>query len=82
MTATYKNFNEVNLEDNTEAFDALIKSGIKEVAFDPEEFVKVRQLLLDSNLRQGEKGAFSIGLYKEMLEHIDDYRRNDPLSDE
>ncbi len=82
MTATYKHFNEVNLEDNQEAFDALIKSGIKEVTFDPVEFVKVRQLLLDSNLRQGEKGAFSLGLYKEMLGHIDDYRRENPLSGE
>ncbi|HNP64003.1 MAG TPA: TRAP transporter substrate-binding protein DctP [Woeseiaceae bacterium] len=82
MTATYKNFNEVNLEDNKEAFDALIKSGIKEVTFDPEEFVKVRELLLESNLRQGEKGAFSLDLYKEMLGYIDDYRRNNPLTDE
>ena len=74
MSATYKNFNEVNLEDNQQAFDALIKSGIKEVEFDKDEFVKVRQLLLESNLRLGEKGAFSLDLYKEMLGHIKDYR--------
>ena len=74
MTATYKNFNEVNLQDNQEAFDALIKSGIKEVEFDAEEFVKVRDLLLASNLRLGEKGAFSLDLYKEMLGHIAEYR--------
>jgi TRAP-type transport system periplasmic protein len=74
MSATYKNFNEVNLDDNQKAFDALIKSGIKEVEFDNDEFVKVRQLLLESNLRLGEKGAFSLDLYKEMLGHIKDYR--------
>ena len=74
MTATYKNFDKVNLQDNREAFDALIKSGIKEVEFDSVEFDKVRQLLLASNLRQGEKGAFPLELYKEMLGHIAEYR--------
>lgn len=74
MTATYKNFDQVNLDDNQKAFEALIKSGIKEVKFDAVEFVKVRDLLLESNIRQGQKGAFSLELYKEMLGYIDEYR--------
>jgi TRAP-type C4-dicarboxylate transport system substrate-binding protein len=74
MTRTYENFNKVNLVDNQGAYDALLKSGIEAVKFDDEEFVKVRNLLLESNLQQGVDGAFSLELYQEMLQHIDEYR--------
>lgn len=74
MGETYRNFDRVNLSDNKEAFDALIKSGIQNVEFDQDEFLKVRNLLLESNLEQGEEGAFPLDLYKEMLGHIDEYR--------
>ncbi len=74
MTRTYKNFDKVNLADNQGAYEALLKSGIEAVKFDDEEFVKVRNLLLASNLKQGVDGAFSLDLYREMLQHIDEYR--------
>lgn len=74
MSRTYRNFDSVNLTDNQEAFDALIKSGIQEVEFDRDEFEKVRNLLLESNLKQGEKGAFPLDMYEEMLAYIDEYR--------
>lgn len=74
MTKTYKKFDKVNLVDNQGAFEALLKSGIEEVRFDDEEFVKVRKLLLASNLRLGSDGAFTLELYEEMLRHIDEYR--------
>lgn len=74
MTRTYRNFDKVNLVDNQGAYDALLKSGIEAVKFDDEEFVKVRNLLLESNLKLGVEGAFSLGLYREMLQYIDEYR--------
>ncbi len=74
MTKTYKKFDEANLLDNREAFDALVRSGIKEVKFDDAEFVKVRKLLLASNLRFGEKGAFTLEFYQEMLRYIEQFR--------
>jgi len=74
MTRTYKNFDKVNLADNQGAYEALLKSGIEAVKFDDEEFVKVRNLLLVSNLKQGVDGSFSLDLYREMLQHIDEYR--------
>ena len=74
MTKTYQNFDKENLIDNSNAFDALVKSGIEEIVFDPEEFVKVRDLLLASNLKIGATGAFTLELYKEMLRHIEQYR--------
>ena len=74
MTSTYKNFDKVNLVDNQGAFDALIKSGIEEIAFDAEEFEKTRDLLLTSNLKLGERGGFSLEFYEEMLRYIEQYR--------
>jgi TRAP-type transport system periplasmic protein len=74
MTRTYKNFDKKNLADNQGAYDALLKSGIKAVKFDDAEYDKVRNLLLASNLKQGTAGAFTLGLYQEMLQYIDEYR--------
>jgi len=75
MAATYERFDKVNLVDNQGAFNALVKSGIEVVKFDNSEFLKVRELLLASNLKLGAEGAFTLDLYEEMLHHIDDYRR-------
>lgn len=74
MTKTYQNFDKTNLVDNQGAYDALLKSGIQPIKFDDEEFIKVRNLLLASNLEQGASGAFTLELYQEMLGYIDEYR--------
>ena len=74
MSKTYQNFDEVNLVDNQSAYDALVKSGIKPVEFDPEEYAKTRELLLESNLKLGRDGAFTLELYEEMLRYIGEYR--------
>ena len=74
MTRTYRNFDKANLLDNQGAFDALVKAGIEPTKFDDEEFVKVRDLLLASNLKLGAEGAFTLELYEEMLRYIDEYR--------
>lgn len=75
MTGTYKNFNKANLIDNEGAFEALINSGIQQVEFDEEEYLKVRNLLLASNRKLGVNGAFTLELYDEMQRYIDEYRR-------
>lgn len=74
MTKMYQNFDKVNLVDNQDAFDALVRSGIKPTKFDDEEFTKVRDLLLASNLKLGADGAFNLELYEEMLRYIDEFR--------
>ena len=74
MTRTYRNFDKANLLDTQGAFDALVKAGIEPTKFDDEEFVKVRDLLLASNLKLGAEGAFTLELYEEMLRYIDEYR--------
>ncbi len=75
MTATYKKFNKANLIDNEGAFDALINSGIQQVEFDGEEYLKVRNLLLASNRKLGVNGAFTLEFYDEMQRYIEEYRR-------
>lgn len=74
MGEMYREFDRVNLIDNEGAFDALVKSGIEQKFFDAEEQVKIRELLLASNLKLGAQGAFTLEFYEEMLRHIDAYR--------
>lgn len=76
MDQTYKKFDRSNPLDNENAYAALINSGIKEISFDEKEFIKVRELLLKSNLKLGLEGGFSIELYNEMLRFIDEFRNN------
>jgi TRAP-type C4-dicarboxylate transport system substrate-binding protein len=74
MTRTYENFDKVNLIENRKAFDSLVKSGIERVEIDAAELVRVRDVLLASNLKLGNEGAFNLELYEEMLRHIEQYR--------
>lgn len=74
MSKTYAAFDEANLVDNEGAYQALLNSGIEAVEINQEEYSKVRQALLKSNLVLGQDGEFSLDLYQEMLAHIDDYR--------
>ena len=74
MTRTYENFDKVNLIENRKAFDSLVKSGIERVEIDAAELARVRDVLLASNLKLGNEGAFNVELYEEMLRHIDQYR--------
>jgi len=74
MDKTYQNFDKVNLVDNQGALDALVRSGIEPTKFDNEEFVKIRNLVLESNLKLGGEGAFTLELYEEMLGYIAEFR--------
>jgi len=74
MSNTYLKFDRLNQIDNQDAFDALVKSGIEEIEFDAEELVRIRDLVLVSNLKLGSNGAFTLELYEEMLRHIDEFR--------
>ncbi len=74
MSATYRNFDKVNLVDNRGARDALIKSGVESVPYDLDEVERIRERLLASNLELGEQGMFSIEMYQKMLSLIDEYR--------
>lgn len=74
MAKTYEKFDDSNLADNKGARDALIKAGIKSVAFDTAEFKEIRRILSSSSITIGENGGFSMELYDEMLRHVSDFR--------
>jgi TRAP-type C4-dicarboxylate transport system substrate-binding protein len=74
MERTYRNFDEQNLVDNREAFQALLNAGIESVAIDMNEYAKVRDALMKSNRQLGQQGAFTLELYDEMLRYVEEYR--------
>jgi TRAP-type C4-dicarboxylate transport system substrate-binding protein len=74
MQETYENFDIANLEDNRKARDALLNAGIESVPFDAEEVARLRERLLESNRELGREGAFSMALYDEMMDYVQEYR--------
>lgn len=79
MTRTYANFDKTNLIENRSAMDALLKTGIKTVSPDEDEFARIRDAVRASNRRLGEQGDFSIEIYEEMLRHIQDFRNQNGI---
>lgn len=75
MDETYRNFDQTNLDENRDARDALLNSGIESVDFEAAEVTRIRDVLLESNRKLGEKGAFDMELYEQMLAYIEDYRK-------
>lgn len=74
MQATYEDFDRANIEENHEARDALLNTGIESVPFDAEEVERLRERLLVSNRELGKAGAFTMALYEEMLDYVQEYR--------
>ena len=74
MGRTYEKFDHTNLVDNREARDALLNAGIESVPFDEKEVARIRNLLLVSNRKLGEEGAFDLALYEQMLAYVEEYR--------
>ena len=75
MSRTYANFDEQNLVDNREARETLLKQKIELVEFDADEIVDIREKVATSNRELGEAGRFSLTLYDEMLDYVDEYRQ-------
>ena len=75
MRKTYENFNQVNLADDADAYDALLNAGIESVPFGRDEFEEIREVLRVSNEALGTDGHFSMELYEEMMLYIAEYRR-------
>jgi TRAP-type C4-dicarboxylate transport system substrate-binding protein len=75
MDETYRNFDHSNLVENSAARDALLNAGIDSVSFDDAEVTRIRDVLLESNLKLGEQGAFDMELYQQMLAYVEEYRK-------
>jgi TRAP-type transport system periplasmic protein len=80
LTRMYERFDKQNLVDNREAREALLRQKIELVQFDPGEFERLRNLILASNHKLGEKGVVTLSLYEEMLDLADEYRETQSAS--
>ncbi|MDX2410805.1 MAG: TRAP transporter substrate-binding protein DctP [Woeseiaceae bacterium] len=74
MTRTYANLDEASLSDNVEAMQALLNTGIESVELDAEEASEIRSILSRSNRAMAEQGEYSLDLYNEMLQFVEEYR--------
>lgn len=74
MTRTYARFNDENLDDNKEALQALLNTGIEQVALAENEINEIRSILHKSNRDMAEQGDYSLVLYERMLQYLQEYR--------
>lgn len=74
MTRTYARFNDENLDDNKEALQALLNTGIEQVELAENEINEIRSILHKSNRDMAEQGDYSLVLYERMLQYLQEYR--------
>jgi len=74
MTRTYSELDDANLVDNEEALQALLNTGIELVPLAVEEVDEIRSILLQSNRDMAEQGDYSIDMYEQMLQYLQEYR--------
>ena len=74
MGAMYAEFSRREPEENRNAKEALINSGVESIMPDVGEVEKFRKIMEKTNRELGAKGMFSLELYDEMVRHIEDYR--------
>ena len=74
MERTYRNFDKVNLVDNSGARDALLNAGLESVPFDIEEYRRTREALAESTEQLGDQGLYTPEMYEQMLGYIEEYR--------
>jgi len=80
MSATYRNFDVVNLKDNRAARDVLIDQGIESTPYEQEKYLAIRAVLAESNKALGTSGKFSADMYDEMIGYIAEFRSKQAAS--
>ena len=74
MTRMYAQLNDANIVDNEEALQALLNTGIEQVALAENEVAEIRSILRKSNRDMAEQGEYSLVLYERMLQYLQEYR--------
>jgi TRAP-type C4-dicarboxylate transport system substrate-binding protein len=74
MDNLYASFNEKNLVDNKEALQALLKAGIELVPPAAGEKARIRDVLSKSNRSMAVQGDYSLDLYEQMMQYVEEYR--------
>ena len=74
MTRVYSQLDAANLVDNKKAYAALLESGIENVVPNDQEIAAIRDVLRKSNRDMAEQGEFSLELYDQMMQYVQEYR--------
>jgi TRAP-type C4-dicarboxylate transport system substrate-binding protein len=74
MGAMYAEFSRREPEENRNAKEALINSGVQSIEPADGEVERIRKVMVETNRQLGEQGLFSMELYDELIAHIEDYR--------
>ena len=74
MGAMYAEFSRREPEENRNAKEALINSGVQSIEPADGEVERIRKVMEETNRHLGGQGMFSMELYDEMIAHIEDYR--------
>jgi len=80
MTRIYAQFDKDNLVENKKAYEALLNSGIKRVSVNAAELDSIRTILGESNRSLAEQGEYSLALYDEMMQYVEEYRNGNATS--
>jgi TRAP-type C4-dicarboxylate transport system substrate-binding protein len=72
--AIYAEFSRREPAENQNAKEALINSGVESVMPSDGEVERIRVIMEKTNRELGEQGLFSMELYEELVDHINDFR--------
>jgi TRAP-type C4-dicarboxylate transport system substrate-binding protein len=78
MGDMYAEFSRREPEENRNAKEALINSGVQSIEPTDGEVERIRKIMVKTNRQLGEQGLFSMDLYDELIAHIEDYRNQQP----
>lgn len=75
MERAYRDLDEASVEDDHEALEALKKTGLEIVQTAPDESLRWRDKVLESNQSLAAQGVLDKDTMDEMLRHLADFRR-------
>ena len=82
LTELYNRYDKQNIEEETEAKQALFNAGMRAVVPEAGELVELRSVLKKSNDAIAARGLVSESLYEELLSLVDEYRSSDQIAAE
>jgi len=74
MADLYHKYDVLNLEDDSEAKQALFAAGMKRVELDADRLAEIRAVLHKSNAEMAGRGVVSSAMYEEMMGYVAEFR--------
>jgi len=76
LRGIYEEVDADSKNDSEDAMQALLNIGIKEVTFHDNEYKRLTNLMIEPNLEMAKRDMFSLDLFKDISNHISEYRAN------